>query len=189
MADDRYNRWQALAIGQLTVAIGFISGAALAGLGAGLSLIKDKHFILPAEWKCVFTLSEILLILTLAVSGAAVVTRMLDFRLTARKVRKDKYPDYKKSLTIFGCDKDDYGRATWGFFWLSCIFLILGMTLLVLSLVATLGDKRIAVSARDPVTTRQPFAVDVAVLAWHHYRQRGRTRNGSNRPVGGGKGC
>jgi hypothetical protein len=36
---------------------------------------------------------------------------------------------------------------------------------------------------------RQPFAVDVAVLAWHHYRQRGRTRDGSNRPVGGGKGC
>ena len=39
------------------------------------------------------------------------------------------------------------------------------------------------------LSRRQAFAVDVALLARHHYRQKGRTRDRSNRPVGEGKGC
>ena len=42
---------------------------------------------------------------------------------------------------------------------------------------------------RIALSRHQPFAVDVAVLGWHHYRQKGRTRDRSNGSVGEGKGC
>jgi hypothetical protein len=141
MANERYVRWQGLGIGQLTVAIAFISGGSIAALGGGLSLLKDKDFLLPDGWKCVFAISQLLLILAVTSSGAAVVTRLLDFRLTARKVRKDNDSKYDKSLTLFGCDKDEFSLWTWRFFWSSCVCFALGMTLLIVSLAVKFGDK------------------------------------------------
>ena len=66
---------------------------------------------------------------------------MLDFRLTARRVRKDKHPEYTKSLTIFGCDKDGYSLATWRFFWSSCVFFAAGIILLIASIAFKFADK------------------------------------------------
>ena len=141
MADERYVRWQGLAIGQLTVAIAFISGSSIAALGGALSLLKDKDFILSDGWKCVFALSLLLLILAITCSGAAVIARLLDFRLTARKVRKNNSPKYNKSLTLFGFDKDEFGLWTWRFFWTSCIFFTLGLAFLIASLAVKFADK------------------------------------------------
>ena len=142
MADERYNRWQGLAIGQLSVALALISATSIAGLGAGLSLLKDQEFMLPAGcWRYVFGVSQLLLVAAIFFSTAAVITRTLDFRLTARKVRNDKDPSYDKSLVMFGGDKDAYGRWTWRCFWLSCIFFALGMIFLVASSIVRFADK------------------------------------------------
>src|SRR3972149_3211128 len=103
MADDRYNRWQGLGIAQLTVAVALISGLSVAGLGVGLMLLQHEKFVflLSASFKCVFASALLLLFVAALLSCGAVVTRLLDFRLTARKVRKDTKPNYDRPLTIF----------------------------------------------------------------------------------------
>lgn len=141
MADDRYNRWQGLGIAQLSVAVALISGLSVAGLGLGLVLLQNKEFLLSAPFKCTFAASLLLLFVAAFLSCGAVITRLLDFRLTARKVRKDTKPDYDKPLTIFWLGPDAYGRATWGLFWLSCISFTLGVVLLVVSIGATYADR------------------------------------------------
>jgi hypothetical protein len=127
MADERYNRWQGLAITQLSVAVSLISGLSVAGLGFGASLLRDAS---PESQRLVLVAMGLLCIAAFCSCGA-VVTRLLDFRLTARKVRKDSHPDYDKPLKIFDKDKDEYSRATWRLFWWSLATFLLGAALLI----------------------------------------------------------
>jgi hypothetical protein len=141
MADERYIRWQGLAIAQLTVAVALISGFSVAGLGVGLSLIQNREFLLNPAHKCAFGLSLLLLLVAAFFSCGAVITRMLDFKLTARQVRKKQYPDYKKSLKFFGSDSEAYGRATWRLFWSGCVSFALGAVLLVVCIGVAYADR------------------------------------------------
>lgn len=134
MANERYNRWQGFAIAQLTVAVALISGLSVAGLGVGLSLLQNKEFILTASLKIACMASLLLLLVAVLLSFMAVITRLLDFRLTARKVRKDIKKNYDKPLTIFFLTQDHYGRATWGLFWVGCLAFVINVILLVISI-------------------------------------------------------
>lgn len=133
MADGKYNRWQGLAIGQLSVSVALISSLALAGLGVGLSLLKDERFALQVPYNLAFGASLFLLVAAIFSSFGAVVSRLLDFRLTARKVRKDARPDYNRPLTFLRSNADQYGSATWRLFWASCICFALGASIFVVS--------------------------------------------------------
>ena len=141
MSDTPYNRWQGLAIAQFSVAIALISGLSIARLGAGLSLLQNEKFALAGWWKCGFVLSQLFFAIAAFLSCAAVITRVLDFRLTARTVRKKQQADYGKSLTIFGCGSEGYGRATWRLFWPSCVSLALGAALLIASIGVAYADR------------------------------------------------
>lgn len=46
MSDTPFNRWQGLAMAQLSVAVALISGLSVAGLGAGLLLLQNDKFVL-----------------------------------------------------------------------------------------------------------------------------------------------
>ena len=127
MADNPYNRWQGLAISQLSVAVALISGLSVSALAVGLSLLQNENFIQLCASKSLFALSFPLLILATVFSCMVVISRLLDFRLTARKVRKDQNPDYSRPLTIFWLGKDAYGRSTWFLFWLACLLFIVGI--------------------------------------------------------------
>ena len=132
MANERYIRWQGLAIGQLTVAIGLISGLSVAGLGAGLSLFDNEKFVLSPPYSCMFGVSLFMLLGAVFLSLFAVITRLLDFRLSARKVRRRVQSNYDKKLTIFKLNAVNYSCATWGLFWTGLISFTLGVTLLVI---------------------------------------------------------
>ena len=141
MADDRYNRWQGLGIAQLSVAVALISGLSVAGLGVGLSLLLSESFLLCIPNRQLFAASLLLLFLAAFTSCVAVISRLLDFRLTARKVRKDTKPDYNKPLTIFWLGPDAYGRLTWVVFWASCISFAFGAVLLAFSVASAYGNR------------------------------------------------
>lgn len=141
MADDRYNRWQGLAIGQLTVAIALISSLSVAGLGAGFVLLQSSQLLLCTPLKYAFPVSLLFLFLAVLLSSGAVITRLLDFRLTARKVRKDTKPDYDKPLTIFWLGRDTYGCITWALFWASCLLFAVGLILLFTSIAAMYANR------------------------------------------------
>ena len=129
--NDRYNRWQGLAIAQLSVAVALVSALSVAGLGTGLSLLQNKEFMQALSYGWVFVAAFVLLLGAAVFSCATVISRTLDFRLTARRVRGDKIPNYDRSLTVFSHDANFYGRATWFFFWVSCLCLLLGAASLV----------------------------------------------------------
>ena len=99
--DTRYNRWQTHTITQFSVAIALISGLSVAGIGVIVSLLQNKEFIEYGLVKCLFAGSFVLLIFAALFSCSAVVTRLLDFRLTARTARKKENKDYSRPLTIF----------------------------------------------------------------------------------------
>jgi len=141
MSDNPYNRWQGLAVAQFSVAIALISGLSVAGLAAGLSLLQNEKFALDGWWKCAFVLSQLFFLVAAFLSCGAVITRVLDFRLTARTARKQQRPDYSRPLTIFGCDSDGYGRATWRLFWPSCVSLLAGAALLIISVGVAYADR------------------------------------------------
>jgi hypothetical protein len=141
MADNRYNKWQGLAIAQLSVAVALISGLSVAGLGVGITLLQNKDFQPIAPFRLAFGGSLLLLLFAAFSSCGAVITRMLDFRLTARKVRKDQKPDYNRPLIIFGLGPDAYGCATWGLFWFSFISFTVGVISLVVSIGATYATR------------------------------------------------
>lgn len=140
MADDRYIRWQGLAIAQLSVAVALISGLSVSSLALGFSLLQNKEFVPCGTFKIMFAWSFPLLLFAALFSCIAVVSRLLDFRLTARKVRKDKNPDCSRPLKIFWLGPDAYGRITWALFWLGCIAFLTGAVLLFASIGATYAN-------------------------------------------------
>src|SRR5437868_4638140 len=100
MADTRYNRWQGLAIAQLSVAVALISGLSISALAVAFSLLQNKDFTPGGKIKLTFILSFPLLLLAAFSSSGAIISRTLDFRLTALKVRKTQDKNYSRSLTL-----------------------------------------------------------------------------------------
>jgi hypothetical protein len=49
---------------------------------------------------------------------AALITRLVDFRLTAKKVSNK---EIEEPLTFFGTDASGYGKATWRLFWVMVV--------------------------------------------------------------------
>ena len=128
MDNARFIRWQGLAITQLSVAVSIVSGFSVAGLALGASSLLQGQEPRPSMLGLV---AMGFLLLAAFCSCAAVITRLIDFRLTARKVMKDMKPDYDKPLLIFWRDKDEYSRATWRLFWAGQIAFLIGASLLV----------------------------------------------------------
>lgn len=125
MTSERFIRWQTQTISQLSTALAVFSGLSVAGLGFLFSLLRDSKFT-PTGIMALLFLFAILSLLTASLSGsAALVTRLLDFRLTAKKVRNTG----DEPLTFFGTDSSGYGRATWRLFWTLIISFCVGVLL------------------------------------------------------------
>ncbi len=126
LTDPRYVRWQGIAMAQFTVAIALLSALSISMLGAGSALALHRDTPNPGAHGLALGLSMLLLTAVVLLCLLATVSRTLDFRLTARKVRG------KRCLTMFGLDKDQFGRISWLCFW-SALLLFLGGSLLFVS--------------------------------------------------------
>src|ERR1022692_3686689 len=117
MSDTPYNRWQALAMAQLSVAIALISGLSIAGLGAGLSLLQSDKYPFIGWWKCAFLLSQLFLVSASFLSCGAVITRTLDFQRekparTSSALTIDRFRSSVATRTVMGEPHGDYsGRV------------------------------------------------------------------------------
>ena len=114
MSNERFIRWQGNTISQLSTALSLLSGLAVAGLGFLFSLLGEVGFAPTGCYALLFLVALVAFFVAGVVGVAAVITRLLDFRLTARKVREDVT---QEPLTFFGTDASGYGRATWRLFW------------------------------------------------------------------------
>lgn len=114
LTNERFVRWQSHTMAQLSSVLSLLSGLSVAGLGFLFSLLREKDFLPAGGYALLFLIALAAFFVASATGIAAVIARLIDFRLTARKVRQG---DIEEPLTFFGTDASGYGKATWRLFW------------------------------------------------------------------------
>jgi hypothetical protein len=124
----RFVRWQAIQITQLGFVLNLVLGFAVAGLGLWVSLLRDTSFQ-PQCWdKCLFVLSAISFVLSIATGIWCSLNRLWDFRITAGMARGKWKGD---ELTTKEIESDKLGGRTWALLYLEISTFVLATLLLV----------------------------------------------------------
>ena len=126
--DLRYIRWQGIAMAQFSVAIALLSGLSISAIGAGLSMLEFDDFAQQVPYQLAFVLALLLFVAAVAFCLMATISRALDFRLTARKVRG------RSDLILFGLNDRQFGRISWLLFWVAVLSFIVGVWLFLTSI-------------------------------------------------------
>jgi len=134
--NDRYPRWQKIAIDQFGYALNLTLTFTIATLGYCFALMKDNGFVPVSSAKCAMTLSLLALALS-AVSGfTCVVNRLWDFKGTAKRARNDARAPSDDAL-------DKMGKRTWILFYVQLGTFVTGLVALAVTLLLTYGYKLI----------------------------------------------
>ena len=127
-------------MGQLTFVLNMFFALSVAALAFAFSLIKDKEFTLIAYPKLFFQIGLVSLCVAVFVSCAAVVSRLFDYRYTAKKVRADEKEEGEEAA-IFKYKSSMLGRLTWRLFWLQVITLGVGLLGIVIGVLSGYSDR------------------------------------------------
>src|SRR3990172_8504257 len=141
MAETRYVRWQGLAIAQLSFAINLFLGLSVGSLGFVVSLLREGTFTPSPCYTVVFLSASVLLCFATVCGVGAVVTRLLDFRLTAGKIRRTQTGGYSETTVEVYSDTEALGNATWRLFWSLAGCFSLGVAGLVVSVFSVYGGR------------------------------------------------
>lgn len=117
---------------QLLTSLALLSGLLIGGLGFLFTLLRDKDFAPICIYAFSFLAGLVAFFIASAAGVAAFITRLLDFRLTAQKVRRGG--NDIEPLTVFCSDASAYGKAAWRFFWILCISFLVAVLLTAVSL-------------------------------------------------------
>lgn len=148
--NEKYIRWQNYTINQLTFAINLFLGLSTGSLALGVMLLRDNAFSLNGCSKLSFSLGLIALCISFIFGCIAVITRLMDFRFTAKKVRFDDKSDDKKDKISeeYRRKSEEYkrkaailGQWTWRLFWVEIITFMFGWIVLFIVLLFAYGDK------------------------------------------------
>jgi hypothetical protein len=134
--NDRFPRWQKIAIDQLGYALNLILTLTIAALGYWFVLLTNKEFIPGPSAKCIMILSLLALGFSAICGLACVVNRLWDFRGTAQRARGNPSSDTPTKEYLAG-----FGRTTWVLFYSHLFTFALGDALLATALLLTYGGK------------------------------------------------
>ena len=130
----RVQRWQKIAIDQLTYALNLFLVLTIATLGYWFSLLRDEGFMPSATAKCFMLLSFLALAGSVVCGLVCIVCRTWDFKGTAQRARgKDDAPTHDELCGL--------GHVTWGLFYAHLVGFALGVVLLVVTLFLTYGGR------------------------------------------------
>ncbi len=131
---DALRRYEQTRREQLGGAINLIFGLSTAAAGFCLSHIadKDSHFSRPGSY--FFVLATVIFTLTVGVCIASTWTRLRDFRLTTRKLRRELRGADATELERLGTVTDLLGKWTWRLFYLQLTTFGLGVAILAIAL-------------------------------------------------------
>lgn len=138
--DERYARWRLQTIAQLSFAINLFAGLSVAGLGFAVAYLREPLFTPTPCYAVLYLASLSSLGISALCAVAATVTRLLDFRATARKVRlrqTNANPDY---IAAAGDPTMGLGKATWRLFWILLATFVLGIAGVTVSLFSVYGS-------------------------------------------------
>lgn len=141
MENKRFIRWQRYTIEQLTFVLNLFLGLSVGSLAFGIALLQNDSFSLSGCSKVAFSGGLIALALSVASGCAAVVTRLLDFRYTARKVRADEKYDPENEAGVYNYRSKILGKLTWRLFWFELSSFSIGLLGLIVALCSKYGAK------------------------------------------------
>jgi hypothetical protein len=131
-----YTRWQGFRIGQLGVCIALFLTFSVATLGFSANmLIQPANAITNCLAKVSFSLSMISGLLSVLFGSLACLTRLEDFRKTAKVVRHRSESEMAKEAEDWRKQSNRLGRWTWGLF----KWQLLAFAVQIILLMATLG--------------------------------------------------
>ena len=136
---DSSNRWQGRTIEQFGYALNLILGLSVAGLGFELSLILSDKLVRTGWHSCLFAISILSLILSVAVGLWCVINRLRDFRSTAETARKREDGASPLDLQPLRMLTSTLGKRTWLLFWWQISLFGVGILLLILAVGGTLA--------------------------------------------------
>lgn len=125
MSTERFVRWQGYTMAHLTATHALLMGLSVGGLGLLFSLASNAKWTAAGGPACLYLWAIGLLIISALAGLGVMVTRLLDFRLTAKKVRAG---EAEEPLTMFGSSAHAYGKATWGLFWTQLLSFVCGVS-------------------------------------------------------------
>jgi hypothetical protein len=134
--NDPYSRWQGFRINQLSLCISLFLTFAVATLGFSINLIIQPNYSIPTCFPKVFFFFSLLFgLLSVLLGSIACLTRLEDFRMTAKVVRYRSDQDKKAEVNSWRDDYKRLGRWTWRLF----IGQLVTFGLQVVGLVLSLG--------------------------------------------------
>lgn len=136
----RFVRWQAQTIAQLSFAINLFAGLAVAALGFGVSFLREQSFTPDRCYAVAYLGSLVLLGASVLCGVAATVTRLLDFRATAKTVRLRQKDATSTDIAVAGDEAKGLGKATWRLFWALLATFLLGIAGLTVALFHVYGS-------------------------------------------------
>jgi hypothetical protein len=115
--NDPYTRWQGFRISQLGVCISLFLTFSVAALGFSINLLVQPTYAINSCYARVFFFFSILAgILSVALGGAACLTRLADFRKTAQVVRHRSDPSRQQEVYVWREQYRRLGSWTWKLF-------------------------------------------------------------------------
>jgi len=121
MDTEKFTHWQQRTIEQLGFSINLILTLALGALGYLLAKYDKTNTARLSKYT--FVITSILLLLALLFGIVASITRLYDFRFTARIIRQQSEVERDRLRAI----TDRLGSCTWFFFWAETVAFALGV--------------------------------------------------------------
>jgi len=115
--NEPYTRWQGFRISQLSLCISLFLTFAVATLGFSINLLVQPHYDITACFaKVSFFFSLVSGLISVLLGSAACLTRLADFRKTAKVVRHRSEQGMKAEVEGWREDYKKLGRCTWRLF-------------------------------------------------------------------------
>ena len=131
---DKFIRWQKTAINQLGYTLNLVLSFTIATLGYWFLLLKDTGFTPGSSAKCAMILSLSALSLSAILGFICIITRLVNFRGTAKRAHERVDAPPKEQL-------DALGTATWVVFYVELGAFAIGVVALAIALLLTFGGK------------------------------------------------
>lgn len=140
-SDERFVRWQTVLRDHLTFLNNLLLTISIGVVGFLLSLLKDPSFNPVCCEKFFFTSGVILTFLSILLGIATGFSRLIDFRETVKKIKKELKGDSFSEIADLKERIGLYSKFTWWLFYFQSGFLIFGIISLLIAFCAIYGDK------------------------------------------------
>lgn len=131
--NERFIRWQTVLRDQLTFLNSLLLTISTGIVGFIISLLANSEFKLICCQKLFFTTGFILVLFSVLMGLCTAYSRLLDFRMTANKIRRENEGSGQSDLDELKKLMKLYGKTTWFFFYSQLITLGIGIIKLMIA--------------------------------------------------------